>query len=59
MFVCICRGVTDHQIKDAVCNGARSLADVNKCIGEPTKCGKCQPHTQQIINTTLESLDSA
>lgn len=41
MYVCVCKGVTDHQIRRAVDNGARSFRDVQAATGCSTQCGKC------------------
>lgn len=55
MYVCLCRSITDHQIKEAVCNGAHCLSAVNRCFDSPVKCGRCIPYTQQLITETMSS----
>lgn len=54
MFVCMCFGVTDKQIKEAVlqhnCGNIRELKNVMQ-LGE--QCGKCVHMAQQIIDTTI------
>jgi bacterioferritin-associated ferredoxin len=43
MIVCLCRGVSDRQIVEAVHDGARSLDDVaRRCDGAGTDCGSCR-----------------
>lgn len=56
MYVCICKGITDHQIKDAVFGGASSLRDVRKQLGATSQCGKCGVMTKQIIDDTLQDV---
>ncbi|MDE1462396.1 bacterioferritin-associated ferredoxin [Spartinivicinus poritis] len=53
MYVCICKNVTCHQIRNAVYNGANSLKDVRQelCVG--TQCGKCVKDAKQVIKETL------
>jgi bacterioferritin-associated ferredoxin len=47
MIVCICRGISERQIVEAVRCGARSLDDVaTHCDGAGTDCGSCQAHIE-------------
>lgn len=55
MYVCLCKGITDHQIKQAVVDGASNLRDVRKRLGVMTQCGKCGHDTKQIIEDVLFS----
>ncbi len=41
MYICICNGVTDTQIKEQVSAGAASLADLQASLGVATCCGCC------------------
>lgn len=41
MYVCLCKGVTDHRIRQAVEEGARSWREVQRETGCGTQCGKC------------------
>ncbi|MBB3191444.1 (2Fe-2S)-binding protein [Halomonas cerina] len=41
MYVCICKGVSDHRIRRAVEEGARSWREVQQVTGCGTQCGKC------------------
>ncbi len=53
MYVCLCKGITDSQIKDAVCSGASNLKQVRKQLGVMTQCGKCGIMTKSIVEETL------
>ena len=53
MYVCICKGVTDSQIRDAVCDGATSLKDLSRELGVATGCGKCGQCACSVIEQTL------
>ncbi|CAM3349303.1 (2Fe-2S)-binding protein [Halomonas lysinitropha] len=41
MYVCLCKNVTDHRIRGAVEDGARSWREVQQVTGCGTQCGKC------------------
>lgn len=53
MFVCICHGITDKQIKQAVHQGCETLADLKKQHGVASECGKCAKMAKTIINKEL------
>lgn len=55
MYVCICKGITDTQIRDAVYGGAGSLRQVRKELGATSQCGKCAMLTKEIIDETLSN----
>jgi bacterioferritin-associated ferredoxin len=50
MYVCICAGVNDRQIRQAVCEGASSLADLTACLGVGAGCGACREMAQQFLS---------
>lgn len=41
MYVCLCKGVTDRAIREAVSDGARSWREVREQTGCADQCGKC------------------
>ncbi len=57
MYVCLCKGITDTQIRAAVEDGASSLREVRNTLGVASQCGKCGILTREIVRETL--LDSA
>jgi bacterioferritin-associated ferredoxin len=50
MYVCLCRGITDQDIKDAVANGAGSYREVRDLLDLGTCCGRCAPEARSIIS---------
>jgi bacterioferritin-associated ferredoxin len=56
MYVCLCKGITDTQIREAVQQGAHSLKDVRNTLGVASQCGKCGVLTREILRET--ALDS-
>ncbi|TXJ07717.1 MAG: (2Fe-2S)-binding protein [Acinetobacter sp.] len=53
MYVCLCRGITDQDIKDAMQNGADSYRDVRDMLDLGTCCGRCAPEAKAIISDEL------
>jgi bacterioferritin-associated ferredoxin len=50
MYVCLCRGITDQDIKQAVANGAGSYREVRELLDLGTCCGRCAPEARAIIS---------
>lgn len=59
MYVCICKGVTDSQIRQSLQNGASCLRDVRRELGVATQCCKCLPLAREVINQTLAEKEAA
>ena len=54
MYICICHGITDHQIRDCVKAGcARTLGDLQGQLGVATQCGCCEGAAMQVLHETL------
>ena len=41
MYVCICNGVTDHQIRQAADAGCQTMAELTMRTGAGSSCGSC------------------
>ncbi len=54
MYVCICKGITDTQLRAAVQDGASSLRDVRNTLGVASQCGKCSMLTRDIVRESLQ-----
>jgi bacterioferritin-associated ferredoxin len=59
MYVCICKGITDTQIRAAVEEGASSLREVRNTLGVASQCGKCGVLTRDIVRESLSALASS
>jgi bacterioferritin-associated ferredoxin len=55
MFICVCNGITDRQVEEAIDAGARSLEDLSATLGVATGCGSCAAFTRQLLNRAVES----
>jgi bacterioferritin-associated ferredoxin len=49
MIVCVCRRVSDHQIRQAAADGAVSLECLQFDLGVATQCGRCADCASRIL----------
>ena len=55
MYVCVCHGITDRQIRRAVEQGARTLGDVQMKLPVGACCGRCQDCAREVIRDCQSS----
>lgn len=54
MYVCMCYGVTDKAIIQAVeKHGAGNLRELREVMDIGSQCGKCISMAQQVIDSTI------
>jgi len=53
MYVCICKAVTDHEIRCAVQGGTRTVRGLRKQLGCTGQCGKCKQQVREIRDEVL------
>jgi bacterioferritin-associated ferredoxin len=53
MFVCVCKGITDKDIRDAVNQGEQSIKSIKETLGVASQCGGCFTLAKQIIDNQL------
>lgn len=56
MYICLCRAVTDKQIRTSVENGASSFREVREELDVGTCCGRCVPEARELIDQALSQL---
>ena len=54
MYVCLCKGITDSQIHQAVTQGATTFQAVRRELGVATQCCKCLAETRAVIDEALQ-----
>jgi bacterioferritin-associated ferredoxin len=55
MVLCICRGVTEEEILEAICRGACTLEKVaRRCDGAGADCGACRAEIQNHLEIARE-----
>lgn len=56
MYICICKAVTDGQIRSAVQDGVTSISGLRESLGCTGQCGRCSKHVKQVRDQALEEL---
>ena len=49
MYVCICNGITDKQIRRAAKSGVSNITQLQSTLGVATGCGKCKQQAAEIL----------
>jgi len=59
MYVCICNGVTDRDIRQAAEAGCRSVAELTMRTGAGATCGSCLDMAAELLEAARprESLE--
>ncbi len=55
MYVCICRQITDNQIRDLCRDGVSTMTDLRSKLGVASECGKCGKLAQTIVKEFARS----
>ena len=55
MYVCICKAVTDKQIRRAAAGGVDNLYELREKLGVAAGCGSCAQTAQSILDETRNS----
>ena len=53
MYICVCKGVTDQAIRQAVLQGAERMRDLKASLGVTEQCGICACHAKMVLEQTL------
>lgn len=53
MYLCICKPVSDTQIRQAIVQGARTVGDVSVRLGVGTECGQCLDSIRDLLDAVL------
>jgi bacterioferritin-associated ferredoxin len=49
VYVCICNGITDHQIREAAAAGCSSMAELTMRTGAGANCGSCLEMAMDVL----------
>lgn len=58
MYICLCRCITEKQIRHAIEQGCHSLRQLNMQLGIAKQCGKCGQHAKDILKQQITPLKS-
>lgn len=56
MYVCLCYGVTETEILEAVQDGVCSLPELREQLGVSAGCGKCTDCALDVLKQSLNSI---
>lgn len=51
MYICVCKGITDTHIKQAVDEGATSMSKLRKQLDLGTCCGSCVSDAKALVKS--------
>ena len=54
MYICLCKAITDTQIREAVANGATRFGQVRQELGLASQCGKCGLLAREIFDQSMQ-----
>ncbi|MBA2352755.1 MAG: (2Fe-2S)-binding protein [Burkholderiales bacterium] len=55
MYICLCYGITDQQIRECVEHGACSLQDLREQLGVASCCGRCSCYAEDVLCDALRN----
>lgn len=58
MYVCICKGITDRDIRSAVARGVDTVSALKRETGCCGQCGKCAWHAREVIEAVREAVQA-
>lgn len=53
MYVCVCKAVTDGQIREAVDQGCCTMRCLRNELGVATQCGRCAVTAREVLDEAL------
>jgi len=55
MYVCLCNGLTDRQVRGVAQSVGCSAASVHCTLGIRVRCGKCLPMMREILREVAQN----
>ncbi len=59
MLVCVCKGISDRHIDEALQDGAASFRDVRTTLGVGSCCGQCASFAKEMVNEKMTEMQTA
>jgi bacterioferritin-associated ferredoxin len=50
MYVCLCNGLNEATVREAIDAGARSVAGIYQQLDCAPSCGKCTPFIRELLH---------
>jgi bacterioferritin-associated ferredoxin len=55
MYICVCHGISDRQIREIVERGAASLDQVQAHLPVASCCGCCEESARELIESHIDT----
>jgi len=55
MYVCVCKAVTDRQIRAAAAGGVEDFETLQERLGVATCCGRCADCARDVLHEAVNS----
>lgn len=59
MYICLCHGFTDGDVRGAISHGCKSVAAVYRHLADRPQCGKCVPDVRCMLHEHREAQHGA
>jgi len=59
MYVCICNGYRDGELRALAQQGVRHAQTAYQCLGNGPQCGRCLARAQRLLDETQMTESSA
>ena len=50
MYVCVCNGHRDSDIREAAASGLRCPREIYRHLGKPARCGRCLEFASELVD---------
>ena len=50
MYICLCNGITDRDVRRVAAAGSPTVAQLYRALGCAPQCGKCVPVVRQMLD---------
>jgi bacterioferritin-associated ferredoxin len=58
MYICLCNGITERDIRAHAQDADCSLADLERCLGVGAGCGRCKRAAAEVLSERHSGADS-
>jgi bacterioferritin-associated ferredoxin len=58
MYICVCKAVSDHDIHEAVLNGASTVKHLRDTLGVGKDCGLCIGCAKQCLREAKDNTNT-
>ena len=57
MIVCLCRNITEQQIRKAVREGMSTMPALNARLGIAIQCGRCHEYAEDLLQQCKKKIN--